>query len=116
MNQSQPTPKATLPLPTSSPDALWQMALNELRYQMTKVTFNNWLGDSCILMSASSPVFLVVVVRNVYAWEWLTYRLDPVVTRTVASLVEGKVRVCFIPRTIRRNSNVATRRPLLRML
>jgi chromosomal replication initiation ATPase DnaA len=115
MNQSQPDPKAALPLPASSPDDLWQMALNDLRYQVTKATFNNWLVDSSILTSASSPVFLVIVVRNIYAWEWLTYRLHPVVTRTVVSLVEGKVTVCFIPRMIQRNIDELTRRPIARI-
>ena len=115
MNQSQPNPKAALPLPVFSADDLWQMALNVLRYQMTKATFNNWLGDSCILTAASSPVFLVVVVRNVYAWEWLTYRLHPVVSRTVASLAEGNVRVCFIPRAIQRDSDELARRPIARI-
>ena len=114
MSQSQPYPKAALPLP-SSPDALWQIALNDLRYQMTKATFNNWLGDSSVLMSASSPAFLVVVGRNVYAWEWLTYRLHPVVTRTVVHLVEGKVTVCFIPGTVQRNSEELNRRPIARI-
>ena len=57
MNQSQPEPKAALHLPASSHDDLWQMALNDLRYQMTKATFNNWLGGSSILKSTSSPSF-----------------------------------------------------------
>lgn len=114
MSQFQFEPKAAFP-PPSSPDALWQMTLNDLRYQMTKATFNNWLGHSSVLTSASSPAFLVIVVRNIYAWEWLTYRLHPVVSRTVASLAEGKVRVCFIPRTIQRNSDELARRPIARI-
>lgn len=114
MNNTQPEPKPALPLPASSPDDLWQMVLGDLRNQMTKATFNNWLGDSSVLMSASSPVFLIVVVRNAYAWEWLTYRLRPVVARTVVSLAEGKVTVCFIPRTspILGNDDQFVRRPL----
>ena len=114
MSQFQPGPKAALP-PPSSPDDLWQMALGDLRYQMTKATFNNWLGGSSILASASSPVFLVVVVRNVYAWEWLTYRLHPVVARTVDSIAAGKVGVCFIPRAIQRNGAEPNRRPIARI-
>jgi len=115
MNNTQPEPKAALPLP-SSPDVLWQMALGDLRYQMTKATFNNWLRGSSVLIAASSPVFLVVVVRNEYAWEWLTYRLNPVVTSTVVSLAEGKVAVCFVPRRIQRTHDELTRRPLTRIL
>jgi chromosomal replication initiation ATPase DnaA len=116
MNQSQPEPKAALPLPASAPDDLWQMALGDLRYQMTKATFNNWLGDSRILVAASSPFFLVVVVRNIYAWEWLTYRLRRIVTRTVVGIAGDGVTICFIPRTIQRNNDELTRRPMTRML
>jgi hypothetical protein len=64
MSNTQPDPETTLPLPSYSPEALWQLVLNDLRYQMTKATFNNWLGSSSILTSASSLVFLVVVVRT----------------------------------------------------
>jgi hypothetical protein len=115
MSQPPPDPKATLPLPASSPDDLWQMALGDLRYQMTKATFNNWLGGSSILKSASSPVFLVVVVRNVYAWEWLTYCLRPVVMRTVVNIVGDKAAICFIPRAIQRNREELSRRPITRI-
>jgi chromosomal replication initiation ATPase DnaA len=91
--------------------------LNDLRYQMTKATFNNWLGNSNILTTASSPVFLVVVVRNVYAWEWLTYRLHPVVTRTVIGIAGDRVSICFIPRTstMPENNDESVRRPLARI-
>ena len=116
MSNTQPIPKATLPLP-SSPVALWQMALNDLRYQMTMATFNNWLAGSSILTSASSPVFLVVVVRNVYAWEWLTYRLHRVVARTVVGIAGDRVTICFIPRTstMPGNDDESARRPLTRI-
>ena len=81
---------------------LWQLALDELRLQMTKATFNTWLADSCILTAASTPIFWVIVVKNEYASEWLTYRLCPVVLRTVDGLVGNKVTICFIPRAMRR--------------
>ena len=55
-----------LPPPHAS-ETLWQIALGELRQQMTKATFNAWLEDSRVIPRASSPVFLVVAVRNQYA-------------------------------------------------
>jgi hypothetical protein len=114
MSQSQPDPKAERPPPSYSPETLWQMALNDLRFQMTKATFNNWLAGSSILTSASSPVFLVVVVRNLYAWEWLTYRLRPVVAHTIVTIAGEKASFCFVPRTIRSNDD-STQRPLTRI-
>jgi hypothetical protein len=56
------------------------------------------------------------VVRNIYAWEWLTYRLRRIVTRTVVGIAGDGVTICFIPRTIQRNNDELTRRPMTRML
>ena len=90
-----------LPLSTYYLEKLWRLALAELRQQMTKVTFNAWLVDSYILAAPSTPTFWVVVVRNEYAWEWLTYRLFPVIARTIGGLVGDTVTICFIPGTMR---------------
>lgn len=106
-----------LPLPYA-PETLWQIALGELKQQMTKATFNTWLVDSYVIPGASSPVFLVVAVRNQYACEWLTYRLQPVVVRTLAGVAGYEVEVCFIPRvlrTMRRNYDEPARRPSTRL-
>ena len=85
-----------------SPESAWKATLGELELQMTKATFNTWLADSCVLATASTPHFWVIVVRNEFAWEWLTYRLCPVIERTVVGLVEKQVTVCFVPRAMRR--------------
>jgi hypothetical protein len=82
---------------------------------MAKATFNNWLVDSCILSTASTPSFWVIVVCNEYAWEWLTFRLCPVVVRTVVGLVGEEVVICFVPRTMRRRDDESTRRPSARI-
>jgi hypothetical protein len=94
----------------AAPEALWQEMLAELRPQMSASTFHNWLGGSHLLSRASTPGFWVVVVRNEYAWEWLTCRLYPVVGRTVAWVVGQEVMVCFVPRLLR----PVERRPLSR--
>ena len=98
------------PLPNHAPGELWQIALFELRLQMTKATFNTWLADSCVLATASTPHFWVIVVRNEFAWEWLTYRLCPVIERTVVGLMEKQVTVCFVPRAMRRKYHGSPRR------
>lgn len=98
------------PLPNHAPGELWQIALFELRLQMTKATFNTWLADSCVLTTASTPHFWVIVVRNEFAWEWLTYRLCPVIERTVVGLMEKQVTVCFVPRAMRRKCYGSPRR------
>lgn len=98
------------PLPTHAPGELWQITLFELRLQMTKATFNTWLADSCVLTTASTPDFWVIVVCNEFAWDWLTYRLCPIIERTIVGLVEKPVTVCFVPRVRRRICPEATRR------
>lgn len=104
--------------PPHAPEILWQIALGELKHQMTKDTFNAWLVDSRVIPAASSPAFLVVAVRNQYAYEWLTYQLQPVIVRTLTSMAGYGVGVCFIPRvrTMRRScDNEPTRRPSTRL-
>lgn len=104
--------------PPYPPEILWSLALGELKQQMTKATFNTWLVDSRVIPEASSPVFLVISVRNQYAYEWLTYRLQPVIVRALSSIAGYKVEVCFISRalrTMRRSYDEPARRPSTRI-
>ena len=104
--------------PPYPPEILWPLALGELKPQMTKATFNTWLVDSQVIPEASSPTFLVISVRNQYAYEWLTYRLQPVIVRALASIAGYQVGVCFIPRvlrTVRRSYDEPARRPSTRI-
>lgn len=88
----------THPLPTGpDPETLWQLALTDLRWQMTRATFNAWLVGSRALPAASTATFLVVVVGNEYAADWLTHRLAPMVARTLVDLTGGPMVVCFVP-------------------
>lgn len=103
------------PLPAFTPDKLWRLALVELRQQMTKTTFNALLVDSRILATASTSAFWVVVVRNEYAWEWLTYQLFPVIERTLVGLVGKTVTICFIPRAMRKIYYEPSRKPSARI-
>ena len=104
--------------PPHAPGTLWKIALGELKRQITKATFNAWLVDSRVVPEASSPAFLVISVRNQYAYEWLTYRLQPVIIRTLTGMAGYQVGVCFIPRvvrTMRRSYDESTRRPSTRI-
>jgi hypothetical protein len=88
------------PLP-HSPETLWQEALNELQYQMTKATFTNWLAGTRVVPEASSARLLTIEVRNRYAQEWLTHRLQPFITRAVAGIAGYCLEVCFVVATMR---------------
>jgi hypothetical protein len=83
------------PLPCS-PEELWEAALEELRLQMTKATFNQWLLGSHAVCDASTPLCLSVAVRNRYAQEWLTHRLRNSIVRTLAAVAGYRVQVRFV--------------------
>ena len=104
--------------PPHTPETRWQIALDALRQQMTKATFNAWLLDSRVIPEASGPAFLVISVQNQYAYEWLTYRLQPVVVSVLIDMVGYKVEVCFIPRILRAMRSIcdeSTQRPATRI-
>ena len=83
------------PLPRV-PEELWQVALEELRLQMTKATFNQWLLGSAVVPQASTPLSLTVAVRNRYAQEWLTHRLHNVIVRTLGAVAGYRMQVHFV--------------------
>lgn len=83
------------PLPFT-PEELWQVTLDELRLQMTKATFNQWLLGSTVVPEASTSLSLTVAVRNCYAQEWLTHRLHNVITRTLGAVAGYRMQVHFV--------------------
>lgn len=78
------------------PEELWQVTLEALRLQMTRATFNQWFLGSAVVPGASTPLSLTVAVRHRYAQDWLTYRLHPLITRTLAAVAGYEVQVHFI--------------------
>lgn len=78
-----------------SPEELWQLALEELRLQMTRATFDQWLLGSSVVPEASTPLSLTVAVRNRYAQEWLAHRLHRVIGRALAGVAGYRVRVRY---------------------
>ncbi len=96
-------PKNPSPLRYATPPILWQAILRELQGQISKVTYDTWLAGSTVLANASTAGALIVVVRNVYAAQWLTYRLYPVVARTAVAVAGKPIFICFIPKVVVRN-------------
>lgn len=66
------------------PDQLWSAALDELRLQMTRATFDQWLRTSTLIRSDDAS--FVIGVQSEYARDWLENRIAPVITRTLARL------------------------------
>jgi hypothetical protein len=82
------------PLPYA-PEELWELTLQELRLQMTRASFNQWLHGSRVIREASTPLSLTVAVRNPYVQEWLTHRLHSLIVSALTSAAGYGVQVRF---------------------
>jgi len=94
-------PQAKLPEPIPIPDAdldareVWSHVLEELRLQMTKVTFDTWLNGSGVVSMGNGT--MTVRVRDVYAVDWLHARWRESIQRTLAGVVgQGDLGVEFV--------------------
>lgn len=54
---------------------LWRQALEELRLQMSKATFQTWLAQSHVIESTSLPAGLTVAVCNNYTVSYNSNKL-----------------------------------------
>lgn len=85
------------PLLYTTPVGLWKTILRELQCQVSKVTYDTWLVNSFVLTEYSTMSAITVVVRNIYAAQWLTNRLYPIVNRTAVAIAGQHIDICFIP-------------------
>jgi hypothetical protein len=84
----------TLPQVDLDAREVWQHALNELRLQMTRATFDTWLGGSQV-NRVSEEGHMVVRVRDGYAVEWLRTRWSTPIRRTVRGITGQPVEIEF---------------------
>ncbi len=82
-----------LPVPGTEWDSvsLWKQALHELRFQMTRATFDTWLQGTYI--ADVQDDVLTIAVRTEYAQAWLENRLLPLIQRTLTGLLGRAVGV-----------------------
>ena len=73
---------------------LWKRALEELRHQMTRATFDTWLCNSRLVSADDSAC--VIAVHSGYARDWLAHRLKPIVARTLVAVLGHEVEVQFV--------------------
>ena len=72
----------------------WAQLLSEMRMQMTRVTFDTWLGGTAIAGVHGDGV--TVLVRDGYAAEWLGARWKLPIERTLSGIVGRPVEVRFL--------------------
>jgi len=77
-----------------TPEHAWKATLGELELQMTKATFNTWLKDTCLLKCEESTY--TIGVRNAYAKDWLENRLHDTILRTLSTIVDKPIEICFV--------------------
>lgn len=80
--------------PTTSPTAVWTTALGELKLQMTKATYQQWLRDAQLDHLDNGTY--VIQVHNASAREWLANRLQPTIERTLSAIVGQETAVRFV--------------------
>ncbi len=72
----------------------WQATLAQLRLQMTKQTFDNWLKQTEVLAIQDGE--FVIDAKNAYAKEWLENRLVKSIERTLTGVVGRPMTVRFV--------------------
>jgi hypothetical protein len=72
----------------------WGQVLDELRLQMTRATFDTWLGGAAVV--GVSEVGVTVLARDPYAAEWLQSRWRMPIRRTMSGIVGHEVDVRFV--------------------
>jgi hypothetical protein len=82
-----------LPERTVQAGEVWSRVLEELRMQMTRATYDTWLGGSEAVYLGEDD--LTVRVRDEYAVEWLRTRLIGPIERTVVGIVGRPMGIRF---------------------
>jgi hypothetical protein len=76
------------------PERAWQMALDQLRLDMPKSSFDTWVRDTSFV-SFEDGVF-TIGTPNAYGREWLASRLTSTVTRLMSGILNQQMVVEFI--------------------
>jgi hypothetical protein len=76
------------------PERAWQMALDQLRLDMPKASFDSWLHDTSFV-SFEDGVF-TIGTPSAYGREWLASRLTSTMTRLLTGILNLQIEVQFI--------------------
>ena len=77
-----------------SPEKALQIALDQLRLDMPKASFDTWVLDACFV-SFEDGIF-TVGTTNAYGREWLASRLTSTFTRLLTGIMNQRVEVQFV--------------------
>lgn len=98
--------------PIASPPRAWQAALGELQLQVTSDTFEMYLHPTRFL--AHEDGTFLIAVPNAFVKDWLEFRLNRVVKRTLRDIINREVEVKYtVQPQPTRDSEEAAPAPLL---
>ncbi len=72
----------------------WQAALEQLRLQMARPTFETWLKQTEVI--EGGPGLFVIDAKSIYAKEWLENRLASAIERTLTGVIGQPTAVRFV--------------------
>src|SRR5207248_10724337 len=80
-------------------EQIWQAAQEELRFQLSKPSYETWLKNAS-LVSRERNAFRIGVPSKL-AKDWLEDRYSAVIKETLSAIVSGDVQVAFevVPQT-----------------
>lgn len=76
----------------------WQPVLDEVALSMTKATFNTWLKDAVLInvqLDGEGEQW-TVAVRNEYAQDWLSNRLDASIRRIASAMSGQPITISYV--------------------
>lgn len=93
------------PLPYIDPEraALWRSAFAQLEIQLDRNSFDTWLRDAWLIRFEDET--FVIGVRNKYAVDMLTYRLNRTIQRVFDDAAGAPVQLKFEVATMRQDSS-----------
>ena len=75
------------------PDQIWQAAQEELRFQLSKPSYETWLKNASLVAQEKNAFRIGVPTK--LAKDWLEDRYSAVIKETLSALVSGDVSVVF---------------------
>ncbi len=76
------------------PERAWQMALDQLRLDMPKASYDTWVRDTSFV-SFEDGVF-TIGTPNAYGREWLASRLTSTLTRLMTGILNQQLEINFV--------------------
>ncbi len=76
------------------PEQAWRMVLDQLHMEMSKGSFDSWVGDTVFVSFEDGT--LTAGTTNTYACEWLTSRLTSTVNHMLTGILNQPVTVRFV--------------------